>query len=152
MELRFVDQTDAALAKLSAELDDYYFAQFGALALQYHSHNALQGFAGVVLAVQDGAAVGCCGWKPLDAVTAEIKRVYVRADCRRQGAARAMLAATEAHAAASGCHRAVLETAAETPEAVAFYRACGYKVLPEGYGAYVGDANCICLQKQLMKP
>ena len=149
MDIRFVEETSAELAALSKELDDFYFARFGEDYLYYQPKNTLTGLACAAVAYENGTAVGCACWRAFDAVTAEIKRVYVRPAVRRQGAARRLLEAVESHAAASGCHRAVAETARETPEAVAFYRAAGYRDLPGGYGPYVGDESCVCLEKEI---
>lgn len=149
LEIRFVEQTDADLAALSGELDRFYLNRFGDAYLAYKPHNALTGLAGAAVAYTNGRPAGCCCWRPLDAVTAEIKRVYVRPDSRRQGVARRLAEEVERHAAASGCHRVVLETAKETAEAVAFYRGIGYHVLEEGYGPYTGDTDCMCFEKEI---
>lgn len=149
MEVKFVNENDKTLVQLSGELDQFYFARFGKDYLEYQPHNQLTGLAGAAVAYENGEPCGCCCWRALDAVTAEIKRVFVRPEARRNGAARSLLEAIEAHAAASGCHRAVLETAKDTPDAVAFYHRIGYTVLPEGFGPYMGDANCICFEKTI---
>ena len=149
MELQFVNEDNADLISLSGALDAFYFDRFGEQYLPYLPHNKLTGLAGSAVAYKDGTPCGCVCWKAFDAVTAELKRMFVRDDCRRQGIARALVEAVEAHAAASGCHRMVLETAVETPEAVAFYRAIGYTVLKEGFGPYIGDADCVCFEKEI---
>jgi GNAT superfamily N-acetyltransferase len=70
----------------------------------------------------------------LDEHTAEVKRMYVVPEARRQGVARAVLSHLEEHARTSGYSRLVLETGNEQPEALAFYTASGYRpVTPYGY-------------------
>ena len=74
--------------------------------------------------------------------------MYVRPAYRRQGIAGKIVAALEQHAAASGCHRAVLETGAEMPDAIAFYEKQGYRLVPN-YGDFVDDEICVCMEKQI---
>lgn len=144
-----MEEDNPALRKLSAELDDFYFALYGDAYHKYLPRNSLTGMAGAAVLYEEGQPIGCCCWKPYDAVTAEIKRVYVRPEARRKGVARRLMEAVELHAAKSGCHRALLDTATDTPEAVAFYKSLGYHVLKGGYGSYAGDADCICFEKAI---
>lgn len=149
LEWKLVSKTDADLVTLSHELDTFYFDRFGDEYLSYLPLNALNGIEGALVAYQADEPCGCCCWKRLDGETAEIKRVFVKPALRRQGAARRMLAVLERHVAQSGYRRAVLETAKDTPEAIAFYREIGYTVMEAGFGPYVGDENCVCLAKNL---
>ncbi len=149
MDVKFVNEDNPDLVKLSKELDDYYFKLYGDVYLKYKPLNSLKGLAGAAVAYEGGKPLGCCGWRPFDAVTAEVKRMYVRPEHRRKGAAKMLMDAIEVHAAKNGCHRAVLDTSKETPEAMAFYPAAGYKVIEGGYGAYVGDDACVCFEKEI---
>lgn len=149
LQCRFVERTDEGLALLSQALDDFYFDRFGDAYLDYRPHNSLNELAGAAMLYDAETPCGCCGWKPLDETTAELKRVYVRPAYRKQGAARQLVEAIETQVRQLGYTRTVLETARETPEAVAFYERIGYRTLPEGFGPYVGDSNCVCLEKTL---
>lgn len=149
MELRFVDTSNADLRALVAELDVFFHAGWGETAEKYKQYHALDGMACAVLAYIDGKPAGCGCWRAFDAVTAEIKRMYVRPAFRRGGAAGQIVAALERHAAASGCHRAVLETGADMPEAIAFYEKQGYRIVPN-YGDFIGDAICVCMEKDTL--
>ncbi len=149
MEVKFVGQDNPDLIQLSKELDGFYFSRFGKLYLAYKARHVLEGMAGAVVAYEDSKPCGCCCWKPFDAVTAEIKRMYVRPEYRRKGVAKNLIDKLELHAARNGCHRAVLETAKDTAESVAFYHAVGYHVLEEGYGLYAGDLACVCFEKEI---
>ena len=69
---------------------------------------------------------------------AEIKRMYVRGPWRGRSLARAMLARLEAEAAQAGYRRMVLFTGSRQPEALALYRAQGYR-LTEPWGPYASS-------------
>ncbi len=95
-------------------------------------------------AAPDGVfVVGWAGSEPVatgglrrhDEDSAEIKRMYVVDAHRGRGYARAVLAWLEAHAAAVGYRRILLETGAMQPGAIALYESSGY--LPvTGFGHY----------------
>lgn len=95
----------------------------------------------------DEVAAVCGGWRSYGTV-AEVKRMYVRADARGRGFARAMLAELERTALAAGHDRMILGTGSKQPEAVALYRSAGYTdVTPFGY--YAGTPLSIHLGKDL---
>lgn len=67
---------------------------------------------------------------------AEIKRMFVTAEARRFGFARAVLAELERTAAQAGVEWLLLETGSRQPSAIALYRSAGYQdVSPFGHYA-----------------
>jgi GNAT superfamily N-acetyltransferase len=97
-------------------------------------------------AVIDGRLVGCGAIQPLDAGTAEIKRMYVRPAYRGRGIARQMLAALEELAWSAGHLVLRLETGDFMPEAVKLCTSSGYLPIPS-YGEYAGNPNSACFEK-----
>lgn len=149
MELRRVPADHPALTALTGELDGFFRAVWGAAAEGYQKYHDLSKMACALVAFDGaGAPAGCGCWKPLDGGRAEIKRMYVRPACRRRGVAAALLAALEEDALSRGCTAAVLETGAEMPQAIRFYEARGYRLIPN-YGEFVGDEVCVCMKKEL---
>lgn len=82
---------------------------------------------------------------------AEIKRMFVREDCRGLGLARRMLAALEADAAAAGADWMVLETGSPQVAAVALYRSSGYTDI-ERFGYYAAEPDSLNLGRPLTSP
>ena len=74
-----------------------------------------------------GRAVGCGALKPVDATTAEIKRMWVAPEARGLGIARRLLEALEDQARPAGMKRLVLDTNRSLLEAQAMYRKAGYR-------------------------
>ncbi|MEU7134084.1 GNAT family N-acetyltransferase [Streptomyces sp. NPDC046261] len=88
---------------------------------------------GVLLAGRYGgerAPGGCVGLRRLDGRTAELKRMYVRADRRGLGGAAVLLAAAEATARSWGVRRIVLNTRRDLVEARALYARHGFTDVP----------------------
>lgn len=82
-----------------------------------------------LLIVRYGEAVAGGAFMSHDDDTAEIKRVWTRADLRRQGLARRVMVALEESAARLGYTRAYLSTGFRQPEATALYLSLGYRPL-----------------------
>jgi putative acetyltransferase len=101
-----------------------------------------------LVARRDGRAVACGGLRPLDATTAELKRMYVEPASRGSGVATLLLWALEARARELGVERMLLETGTLQPEALRFYLREGYERI-ENFGPYVGEATSICCGRDL---
>ena len=95
----------------------------------------------------DGRAVGC-GAVVLTPDHGEIKRMFVRPDCRGQGIARRLMQALEQAAAAAGCRVLRLETGPYQPEALGLYASLGYRRRGP-YGDYVDDPLSVFMEKSL---
>lgn len=97
----------------------------------------------LLVALLDGAAVGCGGLRPFGVDAAEVKRMYVSPAARGRGVARAVLAALVAHARSVGLRRLMLETGTEQPEAVGLYESEGWTPIP-AFGHYAHDPRTRC--------
>jgi ribosomal protein S18 acetylase RimI-like enzyme len=80
------------------------------------------------------AGQGCVGVRPLDAQTAEMKRLFVRPGARGQGLGRRLAQAAIADARERGFSRMVLDSIGEKMgEAVALYRSLGFREIAPYY-------------------
>lgn len=80
-----------------------------------------------LVAEHEGHLVGTGGYRPVPGGRAEVLRVRVHPALRRAGVGRAVMSGLEARATAAGLRELVLDTATNQPEAMAFYRALGYR-------------------------
>ncbi len=150
MEIRFVDAENAEFLALVRQLDEYYFKVVGEVHRRYAKYNDPHLLNARVVAYINGKAAGCGAWKKTDEETAEIKRIFVAPDFRRQGVASALIDALERDAAALGYIRAILETARTTDDSAALYHKLGYQEIAY-YGSPAGAENCRCFEKMLRK-
>src|SRR6266850_1947784 len=93
------------------------------------------------LALDALSSAGCVALRPLDADTAEIKRLYVRTAYRGQGLGRAIAAARQ-----TGCRRMVLDTLPMMSEAIALYRSLDFKEVAPYLAAPTPGAVCYQLR------
>ena len=92
-----------------------------------------------VLAGPDDAPLVCGAVQFLDDERAEIKRMWVSADARGRGLARALLAHLESLILAAGRTESLLDTNGSLTAAVSLYESSGYRSVPD-YNANP-DAN-----------
>ena len=88
----------------------------------------------LLIARQDGAAIGVIGLKPLMPGVAEIKRLYVLPEARRAGLGRILAERVIAEARVKGYERVRLDTHRPSMRAaIALYRALGFaEISPYG--------------------
>ncbi len=80
----------------------------------------------LLVARQDGMAVGCGALKRHDAATGEVKRMYTRPAARGHGIGGTILSRIEALALATGLRQLVLETGDRNPAAWRIYERAGF--------------------------
>ncbi len=79
-----------------------------------------------LVARSEGEVLACGGLQRVDATTAEIKRMWVRTDCRGSGLGGRLLRELEAAARRAGHRRVLLDTNGVLVEAIAMYERAGY--------------------------
>ena len=129
---------------LNLELHERY----GALQVVYDKYNQISNLDTVVIAYVNDVPSGCGCFKKVDYHTAEIKRMFVKAEERKQGIGLMVLNELEVWAKEDGYAEVILETANKQHEAIAFYKSSGYEVIPN-YGPYVGMETSVCFGKKL---
>jgi putative acetyltransferase len=136
--IKLVKLLDAELAIVDKE-DHSFYSQF----------NKINKIKHVVVAYEDEMPAGCGAIKEYDAVTMEVKRMYVLPESRKKGIALKILDELESWAAELSFTSCILETGKRQPEAIGLYKKSGYKQIPN-YGQYAGVENSVCFGKELI--
>ncbi len=84
----------------------------------------------LLVAIEDGQAVGCAAIRRLNDGICELKRLYVRPGHRGKGLGRSLVESTIAEAKAIGYGKMRLHSLASMKEAVAIYRFLGFTEIP----------------------
>ncbi len=134
----------ALIAALNADLWERYPES----QVEYAAGNVLPADATLVVAYLDDVAVGCGAFKPFDAQTVEIKRMYTDPTARGKGVATAILAKLEELGIATGHTMAVLETGNRQLEAVRLYQKLGFQRC-DCFGMYADMPLSQCYEKVL---
>ena len=152
LEFRPAGYDDAAAAALIELVQQEYVVRYGGRddapvdPAEFRPPHGL-----FLVAVLDGAPVGCGGWRDLGDGRVEVKRMFTAPVARGRGVARALLAELERTAAAAGHVRVVLETGLAQPEAMKLYASAGYGPI-DGFGHYAGQPLSRAFTKDLDGP
>ncbi|UCD48552.1 MAG: GNAT family N-acetyltransferase [Phycisphaerales bacterium] len=79
-----------------------------------------------ILESSDGSVIGAYGLYPMEDRACELRKMYLRRECRGQGLGRRLLDDALAEARRLGFRRVVLETASVLKEAIALYERYGF--------------------------
>jgi GNAT superfamily N-acetyltransferase len=112
----------------------------------YAQFNKVDAIKYVVLAVENGQAVGCGAIKEYDFDTMEVKRMYTSPQSRGKKIASRVLAELENWAKELSYKRCILETGNKQPEAIALYNRNSYQRILN-YGQYANVENSLCFEK-----
>ena len=148
IEVIVADRHNGDFILLTGLLDKDLYERYGEQQQQYTQHNQLAPIVDVVIVYKDGLPVACGAFKKHRTDTAEIKRVFVKAEYRRQGLSKLVIDKLEERIKGAGFTYAVLETGIKQPEAIELYKKCGYEIT-ENYEPYIGNENSVCMRKVL---
>jgi GNAT superfamily N-acetyltransferase len=132
-----VTELDKDLAMRDGE-EHSFFAQF----------NKINAIKHVIVAHENGVAVGCGAIKEYEPQVMEVKRMFVPPAERGRGIASGILNELEKWATELGYSKCILETGQKQHEAVGLYHKNNYRVIPN-YGQYAGVESSICFEKKL---
>jgi molybdate transport system substrate-binding protein len=125
------EEADEVRGLVHRVLDEYGLAPDpGGVDADLHDLEAEYARRGGVFDVavdSNGAIAGCCGVRPLDARTCELRKMYVSREARGAGLGGRLLRRAVAFARGRGFKRIELETAAELKEAIALYAGAGFQ-------------------------
>ncbi|KIU49312.1 GNAT family N-acetyltransferase [Bradyrhizobium sp. UASWS1016] len=143
------DPRQPEVRQLIAMSDDYLVALYPSASNHLVGVVALAAPSAVFLVARvDGEALGAIAFRPIAPDHAEMKRMFVRADARGRGLGRRLLEALEDAARSRQITRISLETGIRQPEAIALYRASGYRECPP-FGSYAPDPLSLFMTKHL---
>ena len=148
MELLRTNSDNTDFRELVALLDADLAIRDGAEHSFYAQFNKIDKIRHVVVALEEGKAIGGGAVKEYEAGVAEIKRTFVREENRGRGIAGEILAELETWAKELGFSECILETGVKQPEAIRLYQKNGYEKMPS-YGQYLNVENSVCMRKSI---
>ncbi|MBU3892506.1 GNAT family N-acetyltransferase [Serratia rubidaea] len=129
-QFRDVSPEDAELQPILAGLFDEYAARYDDYFSRHAEVELTEWYLppqGLFIALErDGAIIATGAYKPYDAQTAEIKRIWTDKTLRQQGLAARVVQELERRARLAGYRHIYLTTGFRQPEAVKLYLSQGY--------------------------
>ncbi|MET2985514.1 GNAT family N-acetyltransferase [Aureibaculum conchae] len=114
----------------------------------YNQFNKLDNIKHAVVLYENEIPLGCGAIKEFESGLAEVKRMFTLHKARGKGIASQILNELENWATELSFKKLILETGVNQPEAIALYKKCGFKRIPN-YGQYTGIENSFCFEKVL---
>ncbi|WP_034920614.1 GNAT family N-acetyltransferase [Gillisia sp. CAL575] len=102
----------------------------------------------IIVAYDNGDAVGCGAIKMFDREKAEIKRMFVLPEARGKMIASRVLKELEEWSKELGYNTCILETGGSFKDAIGLYIKTGYEI-SKNYGQYLGIKSSVCFSKSL---
>ena len=150
-EYRWTDGSDRDFHRFYLKTEEYYSSMVGGLQNRraFVPYNLSESISYVIIASVGGVAVGCAGLKAYSDSDAEIKRVWVEQDCRRNHIAAEMMERIEEKARVLGFRRTILQTRPIMRDAVSLYLKRGYRQI-DNYPPYDHLEGAVCFAKDLL--
>lgn len=148
IELIRTTSENSDFTRLNTMLDKELVIRDGDEHEFFAQYNKIDHINHVVLAYNNGEAVGCGAIKKFDEETIEIKRMFVLPAGRGKKVASTILSELETWARELGFKKCVLETGATFKDALGLYSKAGYEISPN-YGQYKGVKSSVCFFKLL---
>lgn len=134
---------------LVRELDKDLWSRYDHDMEFYDKYNKIENNPTVVVAYLDRVPVGCACLKAKDVFIAELKRMFVKPECRGKSIGMGILNELESWARELSYKSIVLETGSKQPEAINLYKKAGFTPIPN-YPPYIGLHDSICMGKDLI--
>jgi len=130
------DLFDTYLVEIDGDEKDF-FAQYNRIYIN-----------NVLIAYDNGIAIGCGAFKSYQHNVAELKRMFVLPESRGKGVASAILIALENWAREEGYTSCILDTSSRLEHAIALYKKFDFQITPN-YGQYIGVMSSVCMRKNI---
>ena len=149
-ELVLTSKDDADFLRLTDQLMCEYVTLYGDEALEFCPAEAVDEVLCAVVAYHGDCPAASGSFRRFDTTTAELMRIYVLPEYRRQGLGAQVVHALESEAHRRGFSRMVLVTGDDMPDALSLYGRLGYTRI-KSYGPHQYDPICVCMEKQLIE-
>lgn len=133
---------------LTQELDVTLCDLYGTKQEDFEEYNRIVNLKTVVIAYEDGEAIGCGCFKKFNEDSIEIKRMFVKPDYRGKGVASRILYELESWGYELKYTYATLETGNKQMPAIEMYQSLGYMII-DNFDQYKDNGISVCMMKSL---
>ena len=149
LSLKKISPKTAEVQALIKQLDEYQAELYPAESNHLDPIDELARDNVLFVGVYDeGRLVGCGAVKIMDGAYGEVKRLFVKPECRGKGIARVIMETLEQYLLEKEIDLARLETGIHQTEAISLYQKCGYTECAP-FGTYTEDPLSLFMEKRL---
>ena len=148
IELKRTTSRDSDFNYLNKMLDMELTIRDGDEHAFFDQFNKIDTINHIIVAYDNGDAVGCGAIKMFDKEKAEIKRMFVLPEARGNMIASRVLKELEEWSKELGYNKCILETGESFKDAIGLYNKTGYEI-SKNYGQYLGIKSSVCFSKSL---
>ena len=116
---------------------------------KYDQYNQLNDIKDAVIIYINDEPVASGSFKFYQNDIAEIKRIFVKKEFRRQGLSKIIMKELEEKAIAAGYKKLILETGELLAASLGLYKSIGFRII-ENYGQYKNMKESVCMEKVLV--
>ena len=136
MKIRELQASDPTVLQLFSEHDDFMIEFLGEDSHYYTRYTEQENIERVWVAYVDNLPAGCIAYRTKAEGVGEVKRLFLRKECRGRGISKELLKTMEHHAVEQGCTTLFLDTRMTLEPAVSLYGAIGFDIIFQ-QGLYV---------------
>jgi len=140
--------SDPDFTYLISLLDNELWVELHEDQSTYEQYNKVPGIFTAIIVYDKQRPIACGCFKEYNAVTVEIKRMFVEKNYRGTGLAKLVLKELENWAMEKEFQYAILETSIHFTVAKNLYQKAGYIIIPN-YDQYEGLEESVCMKKKL---
>lgn len=145
ISLKRTTSDDLDFKKLTRQFDEFLIEIDGDEKDFFAQYNQIY-INAVVVAYENGVAIGCGAFKEYESNVAEIKRMFVDPNHRNKGVAAKILHELEHWIKEDKYSCCILETSYKLENAIALYEKFGFERIAN-FGQYIGVKSSICMKK-----
>lgn len=128
MDIVLTDTSDLRVLQLFSEHDDFMLDFLGDDRGVYTRYSENENIENVWIAYEKGLPIGCIAYRKKSPEVGEVKRLFIRKDCRGKGISKQLFSVLKDHAKAQNCRRLFLDTRITLEPAVSLYKSLGFDI------------------------
>lgn len=129
MNIVLTNTSDPQVLQLFSEHDDFMLDFLGDDKGIYTRYSENESIESVWVAYEQDLPIGCIAFRKKSPDVGEVKRLFIRKDCRGKGISKQLFSVLESHAKAQNCCKLFLDTRITLEPAVSLYKNLGFEIV-----------------------
>lgn len=128
MNIVSASTSDFRVLKLFSEHDNFMLDFLGDDKIYYTRYSKSENIENVWIAYEQDLPIGCIAYRKKSSETGEVKRLFIKKECRGKGISKQLFSVLKGHAKTQGCRKLYLDTRITLEPAVSLYKSLGFNI------------------------